>query len=182
VTVDDLPDLPLDQPLHVPPGPHRHPDIARPSPGWTAPLFALLAVLLIPWIVYLGLALPEHATSAHWDVAWVGFDAMEFLALAATAWSAYRRSTWVAPAATAAAVLLVVDAWFDVTTANGGWNLVQAIVLGVVIELPLAALSLWIARHAEHVNDATTRWLVERSTRQAQALRAHLGRQRRRTR
>jgi hypothetical protein len=182
MTVDDLPDLPLDEPLQSPPGRYRRPDVVRPAPGWTGPLFAILAVLLIPWIVYLGLALPERATSAHWDVAWVGFDAMEFFALAATAWCAYRRSTWVVPAATAAAVLLVVDAWFDVTTANGGWNLVQAIVLGIVIELPLAALSLWIARHAEQVNDATTRWLLERSSRQANELRAHLGRQRRRSR
>jgi hypothetical protein len=124
---------------------------ASPAPSWTAPLFLVLAVLLIPWIVYLGLALPERATSAHWDVAWVGFDAMEFVALALTGWLAYRRSTWVEMAATAAAVMLIVDAWFDVTTANGGWNLMQAVMLGVGIELPLAGLSLGIARHAELV-------------------------------
>lgn len=123
----------------------------QPTPSWTAPLFLVLAVLLIPWIVYLGLELPERATSSHWDVAWVGFDAMEFVALALTGWLAHRRSTWVEMAATAAAVMLVVDAWFDVTTATGGWNLVQAIALGVGIELPLAAVSLWIARHAELV-------------------------------
>lgn len=182
MTVDDLPDVPLDQPLQPPPGRYRRPDVVRPAPAWTAPLFGLLALLLIPWIVYLGFELPEQATSSHWDVAWVGFDAMEFLALAATAWAGYRRSTWVAPAATAAAVLLVVDAWFDVTTANGGWNLVQAVLLGGVIELPLAVVALWIARHAEQVNEATTRWLLERSTRQANELRNYLGRQRRRAR
>lgn len=120
-------------------------------PSWTAPLFLVLAVLLIPWIVYLGLALPERATSAHWDVAWVGFDAMEFVALALTGLLAWRRSTWVEMAATAAAVMLVVDAWFDVVTANRGWDLAQAIVLGVGMELPLAVVSLWIARHAELV-------------------------------
>ena len=126
-------------------------DGSGPAPPWTAPLFLVLAVLLIPWIVYLGLALPERATSAHWDVAWVGFDAMEFLTLALTGWFAYRRSPWVEMAATASAVMLVVDAWFDVTTANKGWDLVQALMLGVGIELPLAAVSLWIARHAELV-------------------------------
>jgi hypothetical protein len=118
-------------------------------PTWTAPLFLVLAVLLVPWIVYLGVVLPERATSAHWDVAWVGFDAMEFLALALTGWFAHRRSTWVEVAATAAAVLLVVDAWFDITTANGGWNLAQAVILGVGIELPLAAVALGVARHTE---------------------------------
>ena len=119
-------------------------------PSWTARLFLVAAVALIPWIVYLGLALPERATSSHWDAAWVGFDVMEFVALGLTGWLAHRRSTWVAMAATAAAVMLIVDAWFDVTTANAGWDLVQAIALAV-IELPLAAASLWIARHAELV-------------------------------
>ena len=114
-------------------------------------MYLVLAVLLIPWIVYLGLELPERTTSSHWDIAWVGFDAMEFAALALTGWAAYVRSTWVEVAATASAVLLIVDGWFDVTTANGGWNLVQALALGVGMELPLAILSLWLARHAELV-------------------------------
>jgi hypothetical protein len=118
----------------------------------------VLAVLLVPWIVYLGLELPERTTSAHWDIAWVGFDAMEFAALAVTGWAAYLRSTWVEVAATASAVLLLVDAWFDVTTANGGWNLAQAAALGIGIELPLAALSLWLARHAELVRRGPGRY------------------------
>ena len=126
-------------------------EVTGPAPSWAAPLFIVAAVLLIPWIVYLGFELPERATSSHWDVAWVGFDAMEFIALALTGWLAYRRSTWVEVAATAAAVMLIVDAWFDVTTANSGWNLVQAIGLGVGLELPLAGVSLWLARHAELV-------------------------------
>ena len=121
------------------------------APAWAAPLYLVLAVLLIPWIVYLGLELPERATSSHWDIAWVGFDAMEFAALALTGWFAHTRSTWIEVAATAAAVMLIVDAWFDVVTANGGWNLTQAVILGVGIELPLAAVSLWLARHAELV-------------------------------
>jgi hypothetical protein len=126
-------------------------DAPELAPAWIARLYLVLAVLLIPWIVYLGLALPERATSSHWDVAWVGFDGMEFAALALTGWLAYRRSTWVEVAATAAAVMLVVDAWFDITTADGGWDMTQAVLLGIGIELPLAALSLWIARHAELV-------------------------------
>jgi hypothetical protein len=147
-----------------------------PAPRWTGPLYLVLAVLLVPWTVYLGFVLPDRTTSAHWDVAWVGFDAMVFAALALTAWFAYRRSTWVEVSATAAAVLLVVDAWFDITTATGGWDLAQALLLGVVIELPLAGLSLYIARHAETVNEAATRWLLDRSTRQAEHLRRLQGR------
>jgi hypothetical protein len=167
-------DPPLEAPLDPPPE-AIDPSVA-PAPRWAGPLYLILAVLLIPWIVYLGVVLPDRTTSAHWDVAWVGFDAMEFVALALTGWFAYRRSTWVEVAATASFVLLVVDAWFDITTATGGWNLVQALILGGALELPLAALSLWVARHAEVVNAAATRWLLDRSRRQAAHLRRHHGR------
>ena len=129
-------------------------DILVPAPSWVGPVYLVLAVLLVPWTVYLGLALPDRTTSAHWDVAWVGFDVIEFAALALTGWLAYRRSTWVEVTATAAAALLFVDAWFDITTASGGWNLAQALISGLAIELPLAAVSLWIARRAETVRRA----------------------------
>jgi len=166
-----LPDVPLDVPLRTPPGPHRRPEIVAPAPSWTGPLYLVLAVLLVPWTVYLGFVLPDRTTSAHWDVAWVGFDAIVFAALGLTGWFAYRRSTWVEVSASAAAALLLVDAWFDITTATGGWDMAQALILGIAIELPLAGLSLWIARHAETVNEDATRWLVERSTKQAEHLR-----------
>ncbi|HWC34578.1 MAG TPA: hypothetical protein VG650_07090 [Mycobacteriales bacterium] len=119
--------------------------IAAPMPRWVAPLYFGLAFLLVPWIIYLGVVLPDHTTSRHWDVAWVGFDAFEFAALVVTAWLAYRRSAWVASSAAATAALLFIDAWFDITTASG-WNLVQAIGSAVLLELPLAALSVWIAK------------------------------------
>jgi hypothetical protein len=122
---------------------------ARLTPNWVGPLYLVLAVLLVPWTIYLGVVLPDHTTSAHWDVAWVGFDVMELLALGLTGLLAYRRSSWVELAAMAAAVLLVVDAWFDITTARGAWNVTQAVILGVGIELPLAGLSLWLARRVE---------------------------------
>jgi hypothetical protein len=175
----DLPELPLEMPLAPPPHPHRRPEVVAPAPRWVAPLYLALAVLLVPWIVYLGVVLPDHTTSSHWDVAWVGFDVMEFLGLVTTAWLAYQRSTWVEMSAAATAALLFVDAWFDVTTANG-WNLVQAITTAVVLELPLAVVSLWIARHAQLVNDAVTQWLLDRTARQAEQLRDSGGTGRRR--
>jgi hypothetical protein len=167
-----LPDLPLDAPLQPPANPHRRSEVVAPAPRWVAPVFLGLAVLLIPWIIYLGFALPDHTTAGHWDVAWVGFDVMEFFAIATTAWLAYQRSTWVGIAAAMTAALLFVDAWFDITTANSGWELTQSIVSAAVLELPLAGLALWIARHAQLVHDEVTRWLVERSSRQAELVRA----------
>ena len=74
-----------------------------------------------------------------------------FAALAATGWAAWRHAWWVQVAAIATATLLVVDVWFDVVTASGG-ALAVAIVEAVLVELPLAALSLSIAWHASVVN------------------------------
>lgn len=168
----DLPDLPLDQPLEPPRGRFvRHPTVA-PAPRWVAPVYLTLSVLLVPWIVYLALARPEEFGDGHYRVAWVGLDAMEAIALALTARLAYRRSTWVDIAATATAILLIVDAWFDVMTATAGWELTQSVAAAALLEIPLALLSLWIARHAQVVNEAVTRWLIERSSTQAARLHA----------
>jgi hypothetical protein len=172
MSTSELPDVPLDQPLHAPERRFARSKSVAPAPHWVAPLYLALSVLLVPWIIYLGFAPPAQLGVGDWRVAWIGFDVMEAIALALTAWLAYRRSTWVDMAATATAVLLIVDAWFDVMTANAGWPLVQSVVAAVVLELPLAALSLWVARNAQLVNEAVTRWLIDRSTMQAAGLRA----------
>jgi hypothetical protein len=138
------------------------PDMPAPVPRWVAPVYLGLAVLLVPWIVYLGAVLPDHTTSEHWDVAWVGFDVGILSSMALTAWSAYRRAPWIEASATATMTLLIVDAWFDCTTAHGTRQVVQAFVLAFAVELPLAAVSFWIARHAVEVHTATTRWAQRR--------------------
>jgi hypothetical protein len=170
MTVDDLPDIPLDQPLVPPTRRYARPATVAPAPTWAAPLYLTLFVLIVPWIIYLGFAPPAELGDGHWRVAWVGLDAMEAIALALTARLAYRRSTWVDITATATAILLIVDAWFDIVTSDTGWGLTQAIAAAVVLELPLAALSLWIARHAQVVNETVTRWLIDRSSTQAECL------------
>jgi hypothetical protein len=172
VKIEDLPDVPLHVPLTGTPGPHRRPDVVALVPRWAAPLYLGLAALLLPWTVYLGLSLPDHATASHWDAAWVGIDVMEAVAIGLTAWFAYRRSTWIEVSAAVSGALLLVDAWFDCTTAQSGMQLIQSIATAVVIELPLAGLSFWLARHAEQANEAVTTWLVERSRRQSDCLQA----------
>ena len=37
------------------------------------------AVLLIPWIAYLGLSLPHRYVAHNWDATWVGFDVLLFV-------------------------------------------------------------------------------------------------------
>jgi hypothetical protein len=133
------------------PGDEREvlPDNAR-LVRWTGPAFALFTLVLIPWIVYLSSSLPERQVSHHYNTAWVGFDIMEAVALAGTAYCAFRRSRYLALTASAAATLLVVDAWFDVMTSprHEQW---QAIVLAVLVELPLAAVCAWLSYHTEHL-------------------------------
>jgi hypothetical protein len=169
VTSNDLPDIPLDQPLSPPPRRFARPAAIAPAPRWVAPIYLTLFVGIVPWVIYLGFAPPSELGGGHWRVAWIGLDAMEAIGLALTARLAYRRSTWVDITATATAMLLIVDAWFDIVTSSG-WELTQAIAAAVVLEIPLAMLSLWIARHAQVVNEVVTRWLIERSSSQAECL------------
>ena len=111
--------------------------------------FALSAALLIPWLVLLGVFLPSTHRSTHWDIAWMGFDALLALLLLSVAISVRRRSAWLEGTATATAALLIVDAWFDVLTSSTHAELVVALVEAVLAELPLAAICLLLARTAE---------------------------------
>lgn len=114
---------------------------ARPVPHtrrW--PGYALIAcgVALVPWLVALAVNLPSTAATPHWTVAWVGLDSMEAAALIATGVLTLRRSPRRAALAGATAMLLVVDAWFDMTTASGG-DFTAALIMALTAELPLAA-------------------------------------------
>jgi hypothetical protein len=121
----------------------------NPVPRWVALGFALAAVFTVPWVVFLAASLP--ATSRVNDrLAWVGFDVGEVVMLAVTAYLAWRGRAKVALAATALATMLVVDAWFDVNTSTPGAE--RDMALGfAVLEVSLAAVSLWIAFHAASV-------------------------------
>jgi len=122
-----------------------------PLPWWTAPTFLFFSVLLVPWIVWLAVSLPSSHVDRFYDVTWVGFDVGLLAALAAVVWLAHRRSSYVELAATAAATMLVVDAWFDTTTSTPGADRWEAIAACVFVELPIAALCVWLIRNAERV-------------------------------
>ena len=123
----------------------------RLSPRWVAPLFGIGAVLLVPWIIYLGFELPEQNISRHWDLTWVGFDIALLFAMARTGWLAWKGRRQMELPAIAAGTLLLVDAWFDITTAGTTRDLIQAAVSAALIEVPLALLAFWIAAHVETV-------------------------------
>lgn len=146
------------QPMNDEPAP---PAAARaaptPAPRWVGPFFAALTICLVPWIFWLAVSLPTRTQAHHWRLASVGLDIAEAAALTATAWFAVRRYTWIETTATATATLLVIDAWFDCTTADSGWPFAVSLLLALTVELPLAALSLWIARHAERIHERNVR-------------------------
>src|SRR6266516_4953191 len=118
-------------------------------PRWVVPLFGLAALLLVPWVILLAVALPSAHRAAHWDIAWAGFDVALALLLLTVAVAAWRRSPWLEGAATATATLLFVDAWFDVLTSSTRAELVVSIGEAAFVELPLAILCLLLARDAE---------------------------------
>lgn len=94
---------------------------------------------LIPWIVYLAIALPDKYIAHNWPATWVGFDVLILIFMAVTAVLGLLRRQLLVLTAFTTGILLVCDAWFDVMTAapEDRWLSVLTAVLG---ELPLAAI------------------------------------------
>ncbi len=112
-------------------------------------LVALLAGAVgeIGWCVYLGLALPRHYVAHHWAIAWIGLDVAEVSMLFASAWAAWRQRALLILFTIVGATLFLLDAWFDVTTANHG-DVDQSLLLALLLEVPSAIALLWVARRA----------------------------------
>ena len=128
---------------------------------WAGPLFILFALIMVPWTVYIGASLPRRQLSPHYDASWAGFDVLLLAALAATGYFALRRSRYLSMAATATAVLLVVDAWFDLMTTPSA-QIAQSILLAVLVELPLAAVCIWLSLHTEELTERRIVLLMRR--------------------
>src|SRR5205823_8582908 len=95
-------------------------EVRIPLPRWLTFLLALVAVGLVPWILYLTFTLPSRHVTFHYDLAWIGFDLAPLTSFAVTAWATFRRSRWLVPLAAVTGTMLVCDAWFDVVTSQGG--------------------------------------------------------------
>ena len=115
-------------------------------PRWVGPAYIAMALILVPWIVYLRATLPTQEMATHYRLAWVGFDVIEFGQLVRTGLYAIvpRWRDRMRQHAAASAALLIVDAWFDCTTSPSN-QLVSSIVMAVLVELPLAGLCWWLA-------------------------------------
>ena len=146
------------------PEPHEATEV-RTVPWWVGPAFGLLALGTVPWVIFLAVTLPHHATFAHYRAVWVGFDSGLIAVLALTALLAWWARPEVALTSTAAATMLLVDAWFDVMTTPRGHGLLLSWALAALVEVPLAGICLWIALHAEMVIANRVRILARRARR-----------------
>jgi hypothetical protein len=125
--------------------------LRRPSSlrEWVVPAFGAIGIGLLPWAIWLSTSLPPSHHSAHWDVAWSGFDVGLAVCFLGTAIAAYRRSPWVGAFAAATGTLLLTDAWFDVVLESHGNESETAILEAVLFEIPVACLCFWIAYRTE---------------------------------
>ena len=111
--------------------------------------YGAVGIGLLPWAVWLSASLPPSHHSAHWDIAWSGFDVGLAVCFVGTAIAAYRRSPWVGALAAATGTLLLTDAWFDVVLESHGSELSTAIFEAVAFEIPVACFCFWIAYRTE---------------------------------
>lgn len=117
-------------------------------PPWVGKLYVFLAVVLLPWTIYLGVTLPERHISNNWDVSWTGLDIGLTVTLLLTGVFAYIRSTYIVISSSSAGTLLIIDAWFDIMSARQEVQFHEALLMGFLFELPLALISFYIAVHA----------------------------------
>jgi hypothetical protein len=113
---------------------------ARLYRGFVLRVVTVGALLLIPWIIFLGVELPRVYTAANWSIAWQGFDVGLFIALGVTAWAVWRRRQILIISSVVAGTMLIVDAWFDMVTSAQGNDTLLAVLSGCLIELPLALM------------------------------------------
>jgi hypothetical protein len=129
--------------------------IRIPLPHWLVMLLGLVAVLLVPWTLYLTFTLPSRHVTFHYSLAWVGFDIALAVSFAATAWAAFRGSQWLVPLAAVTGTMLLCDAWFDVVTSHPGGEMWEAVAEAALAELPLAAVCAFVVYDAETFLAAT---------------------------
>ncbi|WP_225837222.1 hypothetical protein [Streptomyces sp. NK08204] len=111
---------------------------------WTLILLGAGAVLLVPWTVVLALTLPGDTEVRHWSLAWIGLDVLMAAGCAGTALLGLRGDPRARLTASATASAAVLDAWFDITTAQAGTALAQALACAVA-EATLAGVCAYLA-------------------------------------
>ena len=100
---------------------------------------------MIPWLVALSWFLPGTVTAPHWNVAWVGLDGLEAAGLFVTGRLMRRGDRRYTVTAALTGTALLIDAWFDVLTAASLGDLLVALLMACVAELPVSGLCFFLA-------------------------------------
>ncbi len=135
-------------------------------------VLALVALALVPWTLWLTFSLPSRHVSQHYDVAWIGFDVALAAAFGATAWAALRAPRWLVALAATTGTMLLCDAWFDVVTASGGAERLEAVAEAAFAELPLVAICAYVVYDTERIRDRMRRLRPPTASARHAALRA----------
>ncbi|OBG35310.1 hypothetical protein A5672_21750 [Mycobacterium alsense] len=96
-------------------------------------------IVMIPWIGYLGMTLPQKYVAHNWTATWIGFDLLLMCFMAATAIFGFLRRQLLLLTGFTTGVLMICDAWFDLMTARpeDAW---LSVVTSMLIEVPMASL------------------------------------------
>ena len=100
-------------------------------------LMATATAVLVPWVGYLALTLPDDYQAQNWSTTWVGFDVGLVVLMAATVVLGLLKRVAIVLSACATGALLACDAWFDVMTSTAADRPV-ALASALLLELPLA--------------------------------------------
>ena len=101
--------------------------------------------MLVPWLLYMSIRLPDVPRAHNWSLMWTGIDVAEAIGLIVTGVMVWRRSARRAVPAAITCAVLVLDAWVDITTSAAGAATTLAIAMAVVVEIPVAVLCLVVA-------------------------------------
>ncbi len=116
-----------------------------PRVRWLPIALGAAALAVLPALVVALVVVPELEVAHRLRLAWTGLDVFELAAMAWTGTALHRRSPTAIIPATITGALLVCDAWINVVPSTAAQQ-AEGIVLAFV-ELPLAALSFWVAAH-----------------------------------
>ncbi len=111
-------------------------------------LLIIASLSLFGWIFYLLKFLPTSYHAAHWNMAWIGYDLGMSVTWLGTSWALWKKRQAAIPGAMISATFLVIDAWFDVVTANPGNDFEIALGLALFLELPTAFFLFRFSRKA----------------------------------
>jgi hypothetical protein len=114
----------------------------------------ICCVVLAIWIGVLAVTLPRYYRAGGWRGAWVGFDVAELGAFVATGWAAWKRRQILIICLVVLATLLCCDAWFDVVLDARTRGFLFSLLSAVLIELPLAAIAILLARRLMRTTNA----------------------------